>query len=56
MLIRRILFSNLDEMEDWVITGESDEQTYYDIAYTFYKYEKNITINLKKFSERHIIS
>ena len=24
-------FPNLDEMEDWVITGESDEQTYYDM-------------------------
>ncbi|MDI9488979.1 MAG: dihydrofolate reductase [Bacillota bacterium] len=35
-------FPNLDEMEDWVITGESDEQTYYDIAYTFYKYERKI--------------
>ncbi len=33
-------FPNLDEMEDWVITGESDEQTYHDIIYTFYKYER----------------
>lgn len=33
-------FPNLDEMEDWAITGESDEQTYHDIIYTFYKYER----------------
>ena len=41
-------FPNLDEMEDWHITGESDEQTYHDLIYTFYKYErKKININLK---------
>ncbi len=33
-------FPNLDEMEDWHITGESDEQTYHDLVYTFYKYER----------------
>ena len=33
-------FPNLDEMEDWVITGESDEQTYCDLIYTFIKYER----------------
>lgn len=31
-------FPNLDEKEEWVIAAESDEQTYYDIEYTFYKY------------------
>jgi len=31
-------FPNLDEMDDWVIEAESDERTYYDIEYTFYKY------------------
>ena len=43
-------FPNLDEMEDWVITGESDEQTYHDLIYTFYKYEKreNTDKDLKK--------
>lgn len=33
-------FPNLDEMPEWQITGESEEQTYYDIEYTFVKYEK----------------
>ncbi len=31
-------FPNLDEMDDWVIEAESDERTYYNIEYTFYKY------------------
>ncbi len=33
-------FPNLDKLEDWVVTEESEEQTYYDLAYTFYKYER----------------
>lgn len=33
-------FPNLDEASDWEITAESDEQTYFDIAYTFLKYER----------------
>lgn len=33
-------FPKLDENEDWVLTGESDEQTYYDLIYTFCKYER----------------
>lgn len=33
-------FPNLDENEDWVIAAESDERTYYDIEYTFFKYVK----------------
>ena len=33
-------FPNLDEDEDWEITAESDEQTYFDIAYYFLKYER----------------
>ena len=32
-------FPNLDEKEDWVITADSDEQTYFDLEYYFYKYE-----------------
>lgn len=31
-------FPNLDEDPDWVIEAESDERTYYDIEYAFYKY------------------
>jgi dihydrofolate reductase len=33
-------FPNLDELKDWVIAEESEEQTYYDLAYTFYKYAR----------------
>ncbi len=33
-------FPNMDQMEDWVLTGESDEQTYYDLTYVFCKYER----------------
>lgn len=33
-------FPNLDEDPQWEITADSDEQTYFDIAYTFLKYER----------------
>lgn len=33
-------FPNLDEMPEWEITADSEEQTYFDIAYQFIKYEK----------------
>lgn len=33
-------FPNLDTDGNWEITAESDEQTYFDIAYTFLKYER----------------
>ncbi|MDO4298047.1 MAG: dihydrofolate reductase [Lachnospiraceae bacterium] len=33
-------FPNLDELEDWQITADSEEQTYFDLEYTFYKYER----------------
>jgi dihydrofolate reductase len=33
-------FPNLDEMEDWHITGESEEHTYHDLVYNFYRYER----------------
>lgn len=32
-------FPNLDELENWVVTGDSDEQTYFDLEYYFYRYE-----------------
>lgn len=35
-------FPNLDEAEGWEVVAESEEQTYYDLEYTFYKYEKKI--------------
>ena len=33
-------FPNLDEMPEWKITAESEEQTYFDLEYTFVKYER----------------
>lgn len=33
-------FPNLDEMDAWEITEDSEEQTYFDIEYRFLKYEK----------------
>ena len=33
-------FPNLDEMPEWEITAESEEQTYFDLEYEFVKYEK----------------
>lgn len=34
-------FPNLDEDDEWEITATSDEQTYFDLAYYFVKYEKS---------------
>ena len=33
-------FANLDEMPEWKVTAESDEQTYFDLEYSFMKYER----------------
>ena len=33
-------FPNLDEIPEWKITAESEEQTYFDLEYTFVKYER----------------
>lgn len=33
-------FPNLDEMPEWKITAESEEQTYFNLEYTFVKYER----------------
>ena len=33
-------FPNLEEMEDWEVTGVSDEQTYFDLEYEFVRYER----------------
>ena len=35
-------FPNLDKDEEWHITADSDELTYFDIAYQFLKYERKI--------------
>lgn len=33
-------FPNLDETGEWVITADSEEQTYFDLEYTFLRYER----------------
>lgn len=33
-------FPNLDQDGDWEITADSEEQTYFDLAYQFLKYER----------------
>ena len=33
-------FPNLDEDDEWELTGDSDEQTYYDLEYRFLRYER----------------
>lgn len=35
-------FPDLDQMEEWIITADSDEQVYFDITYQFLKYEKRL--------------
>lgn len=34
-------FPNLDELPEWRITQDSEEQTYFDLEYRFLKYEKH---------------
>lgn len=34
-------FPNLDEMPEWKVTAQSEEQTYFDLEYQFLKYEKS---------------
>lgn len=33
-------FPNLDETDEWEVTADSEEQTYFDIAYEFVRYER----------------
>lgn len=33
-------FPNLDQDDEWEITGESDEHTYHDLTYRFLRYER----------------
>lgn len=33
-------FPNLDAMDEFEVTAESDEQTYFDLEYTFVRYER----------------
>jgi len=34
-------FPNLEKDPEWIVTADSDEQTYFDIPYTFVKYERS---------------
>lgn len=38
-------FPNLDKAEDWKLTADSDELTYFDIAYEFLRYERITSTN-----------
>jgi len=33
-------FPNLDELEEWKLTGVSEEQTYFDLEYVFLRYRR----------------
>ena len=33
-------FPNLDDMDEWKVTGVSEEQTYFDLEYEFVRYER----------------
>ena len=33
-------FPNLDEMPQWQVAAESEEQTYFDLEYRFVRYER----------------
>lgn len=35
-------FPNLDEKPEWKRTADSEEQTYFDLEYYYYKYEKRV--------------
>lgn len=37
-------FPNLEQEEGWVLTGDSDEQTYFDLEYYFFRYENLSTL------------
>lgn len=42
-------FPNLDEDEEWEIAADSEEQTYFDLEYRFYQYErKNVRKSVKE--------
>ncbi len=38
-------FTNLDKASEWKLTADSDEYTYFDIAYEFLKYERITSLN-----------
>lgn len=34
-------FPNLDQMDNWKITGDTEEYTYFDLEFVFYRYEND---------------
>jgi dihydrofolate reductase len=38
-------FPNLDELEDWRLAEETEEHTYYDLTYTFCRYERKKNVS-----------
>lgn len=44
-------FPNLDEKPEWRLAADSEEQTYFDLEYYFYRYEKTMDRDLTKDSE-----
>lgn len=39
-------FPDLDEMQEWRLTADSEEQTYFDVTYHFLKYENSRVMGL----------
>ncbi|MBE5944569.1 MAG: dihydrofolate reductase [Lachnospiraceae bacterium] len=39
-------FPNLDKMDNWKIVADSDEHTYFDLEFYFYKYENTAPLNI----------
>lgn len=39
-------FPNLDELDNWSLVEDSDEHTYFDLEYYFYKYENSNPIDV----------
>ena len=37
-----VFFPNLDELSEWKLVESSEEQTYFDLIYHFFKYEKRV--------------
>lgn len=37
-------FPNLDELDEWQIVADSEEQTYFNLEYYFYRYEKGKSV------------
>ena len=45
-------FPDLDAAEGWTVTADSEERTYFDLEYTFYKYENRNPLPLPHMAEQ----